>query len=245
MLKIPPVNLFTRITLFCLLLSTNQLFADPVEYTFITSSSLINKAFFGSDQGADINDIFWQDGATSNNVNDTNLASFPSLPLGANTIGAASFYISHIHDGNFDGIFSNASNLFNDSFWSLGWVQGNNIGIDGQTTLGTNTTSSILRQSEVYNFENGLQPASDVDGVFNPDMIILDPNNPDSTTTFNADNTFTTTGFSAVLLSEDPNGYGDSSISDTIAGWYLLQGQSANDVIPAFEDINLGFHNNN
>ena len=241
----------TRITCFGLVLSfallnSGFVHAAPVEFSLFTSPGLVNKAFFGSDVTSDVNDIFLQ-GDFTGNIEDTDLAVPGPVPVGGNTIGAASYYIAHFYDGTLDGVFSNATNLFDNfssptaSFFSTGWIVGENVGGDGNTVIGANPATAFSRRQEIYFFETGLQPGTDIDGVFPPNEIVLDPDPAQDITTFAADNTLSFTGQAGISQTQDPNGYTDTQTVLSLAGWYVLNGQSPDTVLPAFSDITLGF----
>ncbi len=192
----------------------------PVEATFLTHPDLINKSPFGTDP----NDIYFQ--GTFDGVTDT--AFTPGSFPGANTIGAASWSNNFRFDGTFDGVINGAP-------FSFSWAVGSNTGIDSNVLFDISApVTAITRSFEANGFEDNLQPAFDIDGVFPPAESVFDPNvTENNAIVYFADNTFDITGsYTTIEVNSDPNGYFGSSTSLPIAGFYITNQQDPEVVFP-------------
>ena len=215
--------------LFCLLFFSLIIFtsstalSSPVVFNILTHPDLENKSPFGTDP----NDIFFQ--GIFDGVSDTAFVPQPdvgSFP-GSNTIGSSSWSNNFMFDGTFDGVINGAP-------FSFSWAVGSNTGIDGQAIFGSNPVTAITRSFEANGFENGLQPAADIDGVFPPAESVFDPNiSEQNVTIVNADNTTSFSGsFATIEVNSDSNGFFGSTTSIPIAGFYINQGQDPAVIFP-------------
>lgn len=203
-----------------MVLSANSVISAPIEATFLTHPDLVNKSPFGTDP----NDIYFQ--GTFDGVSDT--AFTPGSSPGLNTIGAASWSNNFLFDGTFDGVLNGAP-------FGFSWALGSNTGIDGQVFFDVNgPVTAITRSFEAGGFEDGLQPAFDIDGVFPPAESVFDPNiSENNTIVLFSNNTSTISGnYTTIEINSDPNGFFGSSTSLPIAAFYITNQQDPEVVFP-------------